>query len=126
MSAKKAKPKLLLTHRALSDIAELKTYSVKEWGRRNANKYLADIESALERLQEAPELLRPEAGLHRELCFYRVNKHLLACDVDANAIIVLTVIHASRDIPSRLAELQPSLIAEVELLRNKLPSGKTR
>ena len=38
----------------------------------------------------------------------------------------VTVIHASRDIPSRLAELQPSLLAEVELLRRKLPRGEAR
>lgn len=126
MSAKKAKPKLLLTHRALDDIAEIETYSAKEWGRRTAKKYLADVEAALERLQEDPGLLRPETGFHDKLCFYRVNRHLLACDVDAKAIIVLTVIHASRDIPSRLAELQPGLSAEVELMRKKLPSGKKR
>ena len=45
---------------------------------------------------------------------------------DPKAVIVLTVIHASRDIPSRLAELQPSLLAEVELLRRKLPRGEAR
>lgn len=126
MSARRARPKLLLTQRALGDIAEIESHSVKEWGRRTANKYLSDIEAALGRLQENPDLLRPEQGLHPDLCFYRINKHLLVCDADARTIIVLTVMHASRDIPSRLAELQPSLSAEVELLRRKLRRGNTR
>ncbi len=126
MSPRKAQPKLLLTHRALRDLAEIESYSVQEWGRRAANKYPADIEAALGRLEQATDLLRPELGGHSKLCFYRVNKHLLACDKDTKAIIVLTVIHASRDIPSRLAELEPSLSAEVELLRKQLDHGKSR
>lgn len=126
MSAKKASPKVLLTERALSDLREIETYSIQEWGRRTADKYLADIEAALSRIKEKPDLLRSEPGLHPQLTFYRVNKHLLVCDADSGAVLVLTVIHASRDIPSRLAELQPSLTAEVELLRSKLPRGKSR
>lgn len=125
MSAKRASPKVLLTERALSDLREIETYSIQERERRTADKYLADIEAALSRIKEKPDLLRPEPGLPPQLTFYRVNKHLLVCGADSGAVIVLTVIHASRDIPSRLAELQPSLTAEVELLRSKLPRGKS-
>jgi hypothetical protein len=46
------------------------------------------------------------------------------CDVRPKTVIVLTLIHASRDIPSRLAETQPTLSAEVELLHRKLDQAK--
>jgi hypothetical protein len=46
------------------------------------------------------------------------------CDVRAQSVLVLTVIHASRDIPSRLAEIQPTLSAEVELLLRRLDRAK--
>ena len=59
------------------------------------------------------------------LYFYRVRKHLLACDVRGDSIIVLTAIHASMEIPARLAELQPRLIAEAKLLHEKL-RGKSK
>ena len=36
-------------------------------------------------------------------------------------MIVLTVIHASMDIPNRLLDLEPRLIAESQLLRARLP-----
>lgn len=120
MSRAKPKKKLLLTQRALNDIAEIESYSIAEWGRRAAAKYLADLEAALARLREAPELLTPEADLHPDLRFYRVNKHLLVCDEKPKVIFLLTVIHSSRDIPSCLAELQPTLAAEVELLTKRL------
>lgn len=122
MTARKAR--LLLTERARSDIREIETYSIAEWGKRTASNYISDLEAALMRVQERPDLLRPEEGLHPKLCFYRVNKHLLVCDVQRKAIVVLTVIHASRDIPSHLAELVPALTAEVELLHKKLSQKK--
>lgn len=124
MSAPKAK--LLVAERALRDLAEIEAYSVAEWGRRTAARYLEDIEAALTRIQEKPDLLRPEEGFHAELSFYRVNKHLLVCDRQPRAIFLLTVIHASRDIPSRLAELAATLSAETELLHRQLKEGKKR
>ena len=124
MSAKKAKSNLLLTERALHDIAEIERYSIEQFGRKTANRYIKDIEAALSRLQENPTLLRAEEDLHAELQFYRVNKHLLVCDVQQDAIFLLTVIHASRDIPIRLAEMQPNLTLEVELLHEKLASRR--
>ncbi len=124
MSVKKTKSNLLLTERALRDIAETERYSISEWGKKTAAKYISDIEAALSLLQENSALLRAEEDLHPELRFYRVNKHLLVCDVQQNTIFLLAVIHASRDIPSRLAEMQPSLTMEVELLHQKLAKRK--
>jgi toxin ParE1/3/4 len=125
---KRARPltQLLLTQRALRDISEIEAFSIDQWGKPAAWRYLADLEQALVRLQEQPDLLRPEADFHPDLRFYRVHKHLLICDVQPEAIILLTVIHGSRDIPSRLAELAPTLAAEVELLRDKLRAGKKK
>ena len=120
MSKRTAKTKLLLTERALRDIAEIEAYSIGEWGKRAAAKYIADIEAALERLKQKPDLLRPDEDFHPNLFFHRVNKHLLVCDVQTNGIFLLTLIHASRDIPSRLAEMESTLAAEVELLHEKL------
>ncbi|MCA9259971.1 MAG: type II toxin-antitoxin system RelE/ParE family toxin [Planctomycetales bacterium] len=118
------KSRLFVTEKALRDISEIERYSVSEWGRKVASAYLSDIESALVRISENCELLRAESDLHPDLRFYRVNKHLLVCDVQAKSIFLLTVIHASRDIPSRLAEMQPTLAAEVELLRKQLGKRK--
>jgi toxin ParE1/3/4 len=112
--------KLLLTHRALHDIQGIFDYSVEHWGKRAAEKYLDAIESGLDRVQSQPELLRPEPDFHRSLTFYRINQHLLVCDARPESIVVLTVVHASMDIPARLAELQPTLAAEVEILHRKL------
>jgi len=116
----KAGAKLLIAERALLDIAAIEAFSFEKWGQETAARYLADLESGLARIRERPELLRPVVDFPSFLTFYRVNKHLLVCDVWPEAICLLTVIHASRDIPNRLAELAPGLVSEVELLHEQL------
>jgi toxin ParE1/3/4 len=114
-----------LTERALRDIAGIEKFSVREFGRKVANRYLASLEAAISRITEDPSLLRSEPDCHPWLRFYRAEKHLMVCDYqDSGRIIVLTVIHASMDIPSRLTELEPTLMAETELLHQRLHRKK--
>jgi toxin ParE1/3/4 len=117
---KSAKTELLLTERALRDLADIEQYSIKQWGKRTAARYLADLEAGLERIRENPKLLRSEEGFHASLRFYSVNTHVFVCDAVSDAIFVLTVLHGSMDIPSRLHELSPTLTLETELLHRKL------
>jgi len=126
VSVEKTRANLFLTERALRDIAEIERFSISKWEKNAAARYISDIEAGLSRLQENSSLLRAEEDLHPELRFYRVNKHLLVCDVRQDTIFLLTVVHASRDIPSRLAEMQPSLTLEVELLHEQLGKRNRR
>jgi len=118
--SRRAVAKLLLTQRALQDIHGIFACSVECFGKRAAEKYLDEIEAALERVKSQPALLRPQPELHAALTFYRVNQHLLVCDARPESTVVLTVVHASMDIPTRLAELAPTLVAEVEMLHRRL------
>jgi toxin ParE1/3/4 len=116
--------RILLTKRALRDIRDIESYSVERWGRATARKYVDGIESALDRIAEKPNLLREEPQFAQALRFYRVGKHVLACDVQGDVIHVLAVLHTSMDIPSRLARLQPQLALEAGLLHDKLSSRR--
>lgn len=109
-----------LTRRALADIREIEAHSVQQWGRQVAVRYLDDIQSGLDRIRENPEILRIEPEFAAGLSFYRINKHILVCDLHASQVIVLAVIHTSMDIPVRLRELEPRLIEEVTMLRAAL------
>jgi toxin ParE1/3/4 len=111
---------VLLTERALADLRDIERYSIGQWGRKTAEKYLNDIELALDRLRENPGLLRLEPDFAPGLFFYRARKHVLVCDVQGQNLTVLTVIHTSMDLPARLAELEPRLTVEAQLLHKKL------
>lgn len=124
--SRKRRTRLSLTRRALSDIHGIFEYSTARWGKPTAEKYIDDLEAGLKRIQEHPDLLKPEPDLHDALQFYRVNQHVLVCDVHPKSIVVLTVIHASMDILSRLAELEPILNAEVKILHERLRGSGSR
>lgn len=127
MSKKKSvKMSVHLTERTLQDLVSIEKYSKESWGKRVANRYLDDIEAALERISENPDIFREEPNFHQCLYFYRVNKHLLVCDMQSDSVFVLTVLHASMDIPERLAELEPTLNLEVELLHQQLVRAKKK
>lgn len=109
-----------LTERALADVREIERYSVEKWGRTTANQYLDDIAAAFDRFIENSEILSLEPNFAPGLYFYRVRKHVLVCDYNEPRVVVLTILHTSMDLPARLAELEPRLIAEVQILRSKL------
>jgi toxin ParE1/3/4 len=115
-----------LTQRALGDLRAIEKLSIKEWGRKTADKYLDDVAAALDRLRENPEILRLEPDFAPGLYFYRVKKHFLVCDIHDALVIVLTVIHTSMNLPARLLELEPRLAAESQLLRTKLHGPSSR
>ncbi|MFN0052782.1 MAG: type II toxin-antitoxin system RelE/ParE family toxin [Planctomycetales bacterium] len=120
MSPRRRANSVVLTQRALTDLREIERYSVNEWGRKAAEKYMSAFAAALDRLQESPEILRLELDFAPGLYFYRVNRHILVCDFQEESVLVLTVIHSSMDLPVRLQELEPRLVAEVKILRAKL------
>ena len=113
--------RVYLTERALRDIADIEEYSISEFGQRVATRYIGKLEAALRRITEQPDLLESEPELHSWLRFYRVGKHLMVCDIQSpTSITVLTFIHASMDVPSRLVELEPALVVETKLLHRRL------
>jgi len=115
------KPTVHLTRRALSDIAAIESYSIEQFGKRVANQYVSKLEAGIQRVAENPELLREEKPFHSSLKFYRVEKHVFVCETGVQGkVIILTLLHASMDIPERLAELEPNLNLEAELLLKQL------
>jgi len=126
--SKRKPPKMAiqLTNRTLQDLISIEDYSIDTWGKKVAARYMDDFESALQRISDNPGLLRSEPNLHEYLYFYRVNKHLLVCDIQPTAIFVLTVLNANMDIPERLLQLEPTLNLEVEMLHEQLAKSKKK
>ncbi len=110
-----------LTDRALRDIIGIESYSIDHFGKRVAVQYVGKLELGIARIADNPDLLREELPFHDSLKFYRIEQHLLVCETAiVGKIIILTLLHASMDISSRLAELEPKLLIETEMLVNQL------
>lgn len=116
-----------LTDRAHYDLQEIEEYSIQRWGKKTANRYLEDIQTGLSLLQEKPDLLRQKPHVSPNFKFYRVREHFLVCVELKEFLLVLTIKHGQMDLPIRIAELEPTLIKEADLLHQRLlETGKKR
>ena len=113
-------PEVHLSRRALFDIEDIDRYSIEKWGERTAAEYLSNLYTGAARLGESPNLLHEHLDTSLRLRFYRVREHVLICDVIADRILVLAVRHAVMDLPPRIAELEPQLIHEAELMARQI------
>lgn len=111
---------VLLTDRALEDIAEIAEYSEANWGKKVADNYLDHIEAGLERLGANSGLLQDINEFSGKLKYYRVKNHFLICTVVGNKLIVLTIKHVQMDIINVLSQLEPTLVLEIDLLFKQL------
>ena len=105
-----------ISRRAARDMEEIRIFSIQQWGHRVAEEYVDHIEAALQRLRQNPTLLRIKPEFSRNFRFLRVRRHYLVCSLVGDNIYLVTVKHGSLDLPNRLAELEPSLLEETDLL----------
>ena len=112
--------KIKLTDRALDDLTKIESYSVEQFGKKVANKYLDDIELGLNLLQENTGLLQAIEGFSGKLKFYRIRNHFLICTEVHTTVLVLTIKHVQMDIINNLLEMEPALAIEADLYFQKL------
>jgi len=117
-------PEVHLSRRALFDIEEIDLYSIEKWGEQVAAKYLSDLYAGADRLGKNLDLLQERPDTSLRLRFYPVREHVLICDVFAERIFVLAVRHAVMDLPRRIAELEPQLIHEAEVLARQVEEAE--
>ena len=91
-----------LSLRALADIDAINRYSVERWRQRVADRYLADISSALDRLEQDLSLFKSRHDYTGRLRFYRVREHVLIGDVIGGTGYVLAVWRGQMDFIERL------------------------
>lgn len=58
--------RLLLTARAVKDILDIERYSIEQFGKRVANRYLAKLDAALQRISAEPGLLHCRSALQNQ------------------------------------------------------------
>jgi len=71
-------------------------------------------------------MLRETAEFSRLLRFHRIREHVLVCDVIGGDVFVLAVMHASMDLPERIAELEPRLEEEARFLHDRIVKEQGR
>ena len=111
---------LEITANAYQELDEIEEYTEKVWGPAQAERYLNALYAGIDRVMANPGLLlKQDDRISEHLYFYRIEKHFIFCDVSDEHLIVLSIQHAARDLPTRIAELESSLSEEVEILHQE-------
>jgi plasmid stabilization system protein ParE len=111
--AKAKKARVLLTDRAITDLEEIDSYSTDKWGAAQAAKYLDAFDQFFRLVETEPGILLP-IPIIDTLLTHSVGSHVVVCTVRNSDVLVLTIVHASRDLVSHLDRLLPNLKYEVE------------
>ena len=87
---------------ALNDLEQIYDFTFEMWGPAQAEHYLAQLRSAAQRLLVHPRsgrVYEMEGQKYRSL---RSGRHLIFYRIEADAIVVVRILHDRMDIPSRL------------------------
>jgi toxin ParE1/3/4 len=88
---------LILSSKALDDIADILLYTLQTWGEAQAQTYGAAINKTLTLLSANPELGRKREEIHPGCRSYRVQQHSIYYVIQQNTIIVSRVLHNKMD-----------------------------
>ena len=114
------KVRILLTDHFYDELDKIIEFSTNEWGSNKAKEYVEDIDDALKLIRENPDVLSTRETISPNFNSYLVNKHWLICHRSNETIIVLTILHTSRNVIDHLTEFEPNLIQEIKTLAHRL------
>ena len=89
-------------------------------GPAQASKYLDAFDRLFRLVETEPGILFPIPVVDALLA-HSVGSHVVVCTQWNGDILVLTIVHASRDLVSHLDRLLPNLKFEVQKMKKRLP-----
>ena len=84
------------------DLIEIWLYTFDEWGEKQADKYLDDLDAAIKLLAEQPLICRERTELDPPVRIHRAGHHLIVYMVLDDGISIVRVLHESMDVDSHL------------------------
>lgn len=113
------KARFHLTRQAAKALREIYSHSLKQWGEKSADKYMADLYAVMKKAAINPEIGRFRA--HRAVPFLMApsGRHFIVYDRLEGGIVILTLLHQRRDIEKIIANRGPSFLVEIEMLKRK-------
>jgi toxin ParE1/3/4 len=91
-----------LTPSAKSDLIEIWNYTVESWGKKQAEKYLQDVENKLNQLAANPGLGKQRPEIVTGYYSFPVQKHIIFYLVSDSYIDIIGILHGKMDIDKNL------------------------
>ena len=84
------------------DLVDIWLYTFDEWGEKQADKYLDDLDTAIKLLAEQPLISRKRTELDPPVRIHHHGHHLVVYLALGDGISVVRVLHESMDVDSHL------------------------
>jgi toxin ParE1/3/4 len=92
----------VLTPRAQADLDEIWNYTATRWNERQADRYILEIQRAIEIVAHDPQRGRPCDNIRSGYRKYPAGSHFLFFRIVADGIDVIRILHQSMDIERHL------------------------
>lgn len=82
---------------AITDVEDIYDYSVNEFGVKQADFYLQNIDNSILKLRENPLIGRKRDEIKKGLYSFSIKKHIIYYRLFKNHIRIVRLLHTSRD-----------------------------
>jgi toxin ParE1/3/4 len=93
---------LVIRALARDDLRAILAYGIEAFGRERAESYLREIDEAINRVREFPEIGSIYFGLRQPLRSVTSGKHRIFYERSGKIILIVRVLHQSMDVSARL------------------------
>ena len=100
--------RLVLTEIAKSDLASIRRYSTRIWGRDQTSKYIDDLRDTMKALVRGTVVTRPRQDLGPGVLMATSGRHIIFFEADDSRILVVRVLHDRMDYRRHLEIPDPS------------------
>lgn len=97
-------PSFSVSKAANADIRSIARYTQDTWGSDQRRRYLEGLNDKFEMLAEMPEMAAERSDFSPPVRIHNYEKHLIIYMIAAGGILIVRVLHESRDVPSRLSD----------------------
>ena len=95
-------PEILIRPRAREDLKAIWRYTLRQWGERQADLYLQQLDHGIRSLADFPELGVPCDQIRAGYRKLHVNRHLVFYRRDDSRVEIVRVLHQAMNIESHL------------------------
>ena len=113
-------PPYFLTRQAARMLRDVYAYSVEQWGRAAADRYMAEIYAVMNKVAAKPDLGCTRKPRSTPFLMVPAGKHFVVYDRFSEGTVIVTLLHQHRDIEKNIADMGSGFIAEIEAIKTKL------
>ena len=114
------KPRFHLTRHAAIALRDIYAHSLKQWGQKTADTYMAALYAIMAKAAAKPDIGYIRGMRAVPFLMVPAKQHFIVYDQLKRGIVIVAILHQRRDIERIIAGMTPAFLAEIQKLRKKI------